>query len=281
MAVEGGDRRPWERLDGKVVMVTGASSGIGRDLCLDLARAGCLVVAAARRADRLKTLCDEIHASRRGDRAGATAAVAVVLDVGAEEAAVAAAVRRAWDAFGRIDGLVNNAGVRGAVHSSLNWPQEEWDSVVKTNLTGLWLVSKHVCRLMRDAKLKGSMINVSSIGGLRRGHKQGAIAYNASKTAVHTVTEVMALDLGPYNIRVNAIAPGLFKSEITASLMEKEWLSRVAEKTVPLRTYGTTDPAITTLVRYLLHNSSEYISGNVFVADAGVTLPGIPIFSSL
>lgn len=78
----------------------------------------------------------------------------------------------------------------GAVHSSLNWPQEEWDSVIKTNLTGLWLVSKHVCRLMHEAKLKGSVINVSSIAGLRRGYKPGAIAYNASKTAVHTVTEV-------------------------------------------------------------------------------------------
>ncbi|KAG6479102.1 3-oxoacyl-[acyl-carrier-protein] reductase FabG-like [Zingiber officinale] len=279
MAVEGGDLRPWGRLDGKVVMVTGASSGIGRDLCLDLAKAGCRVVPAARRADRLKTLCDEIRSSRPDDPSAA--AVAVVLDVSAEEAAIAAAVRKAWDAFGRIDGLINNAGVRGAVNSSLNWSQEEWDGVVKTNLTGLWLVSKHVCRLMRDAKLKGSVINVSSIGGLRRGYKPGAIAYNASKTAVHTVTEVMALDLGAYNIRVNAIAPGLFESEITASLMQKKWLSRVAERTVPLRTFGTTDPAITMLVRYLLHDSSDYISGNVFIADAGTTLPGIPIFSSL
>ncbi|XP_042407365.1 3-oxoacyl-[acyl-carrier-protein] reductase FabG-like [Zingiber officinale] len=269
------------KLEGKVVMVTGASSGIGRELCLSLARAGCRVIAAARRADHLKTLCEEIAAFRPGNP---TAAVAVALDVGAEEAVVAAAVRRAWDAFGRIDGLVNNAGIRGGVHASVDWPKEEWDEVIRTNLTGTWLVSKHVCRLMRDAKVKGSVINVSSINGLLIGSRvPGATAYDASKTAVHALTQTMALDVGGYNIRVNAIAPGLFKSEMTASLVSKPWLSGVVEKIVPLRTYGMsmTDPTITMLVQYLLQDSSDYISGNVFIVDGGTTLPGVPIFSSL
>ncbi|KAG6500576.1 3-oxoacyl-[acyl-carrier-protein] reductase FabG-like [Zingiber officinale] len=269
------------KLEGKVVMVTGASSGIGRELCLSLARAGCCVIAAARRADHLKTLCEEIAAFRPGNP---TAAVAVVLDVGAEEAVVAAAVRRAWDAFGRIDGLVNNAGIRGGVHASVDWPKGEWDDVIRTNLTGTWLVSKHVCRLMRDAKVKGSVINVSSINGLLIGSRlPGATAYDASKTAVHALTQTMALDMGGYNIRVNAIAPGLFESEMTASLVSKPWLSRVAEKIVPLRTFGMnmTDPAITMLVQYLLQDSSDYITGNVFIIDGGTTLPGVPIFSSL
>ncbi|KAG6500578.1 3-oxoacyl-[acyl-carrier-protein] reductase FabG-like [Zingiber officinale] len=269
------------KLEGKVVMVTGASSGIGRELCLSLARAGCLVVAAARRANYLKTLCEEITASRQGNL---TAAAAVVLDVSSEEALVAAAVRRAWDAFGRIDGLVNNAGIRGGVHASVDWPKGEWDDVIRTNLTGTWLVSKHVCRLMRDAKVKGSVINVSSINGLLIGSRvPGATAYDASKTAVHALTQTMALDMGGYNIRVNAIAPGLFESEMTASLVSKPWLSRVAEKIVPLRTFGMnmTDPAITMLVQYLLQDSSNYITGNVFIIDGGTTLPGVPIFSSL
>lgn len=91
----------------------------------------------------------------------------------------------------------------------------------------------------------------------------------------------MALELGAYNIRVNSIAPGLFNSEITAGLMQKKWLNNVAKKTVPLQTYGTSDPALTSLVRYLIHDSSEYVTGNIFIVDAGVTLPGIPIFSSL
>lgn len=91
----------------------------------------------------------------------------------------------------------------------------------------------------------------------------------------------MALELGVHKIRVNSISPGLFKSEITEHLMKKDWLTNVAKRTVPLRTYGTSDPALTSLVRYLIHDSSAYVSGNIFIVDAGATLPGVPIFSSL
>jgi enoyl-[acyl-carrier-protein] reductase (NADH) len=91
----------------------------------------------------------------------------------------------------------------------------------------------------------------------------------------------MALELGAHKIRINAISPGLFKSEITEGLMQKDWLNTVAMRTVPLRTYGTSNPALTSLVRYLIHDSSEYVSGNIYIVDAGATLPGIPIFSSL
>ena len=91
----------------------------------------------------------------------------------------------------------------------------------------------------------------------------------------------MALELGEYNIRVNAIAPGIFKSEITKGLLKKEWLNKVVLKIVPLKTYGTLDPAVTSIVRYLIHDSSQYVSGNIFIIDAGVTLPGVPIYSAL
>lgn len=115
------DRPPWRRLEGKVVMVTGASSGIGREICLDLAAAGCRVVATARRIDRLRSLCDEIDgpgsplpppSSSFSVRSDARS-VAVELDVSAGGSVIEAAVQRAWDAFGRIDALINNAGVRG------------------------------------------------------------------------------------------------------------------------------------------------------------------------
>ncbi|KAK9725997.1 hypothetical protein RND81_05G183100 [Saponaria officinalis] len=266
------------KLNNKVVLVTGASSGIGRDFCLDLAESGCRIVAAARRTDRLESLCEQINAM---NGSSGVRAVAVELDVTAEGRSIDASVQKCWDAFGRVDALVNNAGIRGNVKSPIETTEEEWDTTFKTNLKGLWLVSKSICIRMSEAKIGGSIINISSIAGLNRGHLPGSAAYTASKAAVNTLTKMMALELGKYNIRVNSISPGLFRSEITESLMEKNWLNKVATKTVPLRTFGTTDPALTSLVRYLIHDSSEYITGNIYIVDAGATLPGVPIFSSL
>ncbi|KAB2631127.1 estradiol 17-beta-dehydrogenase 8-like [Pyrus ussuriensis x Pyrus communis] len=243
---------PWRHLHGKVVMVTGASSGLGRDFCLDLAKAGCRIVAAARRIDRLQSVCDQIYqlsitatsfsSSAAADNipGGGPRAVAVELDVSADGPAIEKSVNKAWDAFGRIDALVNNAGIRGRI-----------------------------------------IVKISSVAGINGGYFPGATAYNCSKAGVNTLTKTMAMELGVHKIRVNAISPGLFRSEITEVLMQKEWLHNVATKTVPLRTFGTSDPALTSLVRYLLHDSSEYVSGNIYIADAGTTLPGVPIFSSL
>jgi NAD(P)-dependent dehydrogenase (short-subunit alcohol dehydrogenase family) len=274
---------PWHQLTGKVVMVTGASSGIGVDFCIDLAKAGCKIIAAARRIDRLASLCDNINQLTMSTESSESQlrAVAVELDVSADGATIAASVERAWNAFGRIDTLINNAGVRGRVHSTLDLTEEELNNIFKTNLMGSWLVTKYVCVRMRDANQEGSVINISSIGGLSRGHLPGGVAYSSSKAALNTMTKVMALELGNQKIRVNSISPGLFKSEITQGLMEKSWLNNVALKTVPLRTYGTSNPALTSLIRYLIHDSSQYVSGNIFIVDAGVTLPGVPIFSSL
>ncbi|KAL6184380.1 hypothetical protein ACLB2K_045782 [Fragaria x ananassa] len=271
---------PWHDLPDKVVMVTGASSGLGHDFCLDLAKAGCRIVAAARRVDRLHSICDEIN-KLSTTAPPQTRAFAVELDVSADGSAIQKSVQKAWDAFGRIDALINNAGVRGTVASALELSEEEWNNTLKTNLTGTWLVSKYVSLCMRNADKGGSIINISSIAGLNRGYLPGGPAYNCSKGAVNTLSKVMALELGAHKIRVNAISPGLFRSEITEGLMQKDWLHNVAMRTVPLRTFGTSDPALTSLVRYLIHDSSEYVSGNIYVVDAGATLPGVPIFSSL
>ncbi|XP_010418256.1 PREDICTED: uncharacterized protein LOC104703867 [Camelina sativa] len=268
---------PWCELKDKVVLVTGASSGIGREICLDLGKAGCKIIAAARRVDRLNSLCSEINSF------GSTGiqAAALELDVSSDGATIQKAVKEAWEIFGNIDVLINNAGIRGNVKSSLDWSEEEWDKVFRTNLTGSWLVSKHVCVLMRDAKRGGSEINISSISGLHRGLLPGGLAYACSKGGVDTMTRMMAIELAVYKIRVNSIAPGLFRSEITQGLMQKEWLKKVTERTVPLKMQQTVDPGLTSLMRYLIHDSSQYVTGNTYIVDSGTTLPGVPIFSSL
>ncbi|PWA48232.1 chaperonin CPN60-2 [Artemisia annua] len=264
---------PWHDLSGKVVMVTGASSGIGRDLCIDLAKAGCKIIAAARRVDRLKSLCDEINGQDQTSN-NKVQAVAVELDVSANGSVIEGSVKKAWDAFGRIDCLINNAGVRGNVLSSLDLSEEEWNSTVRTNLTGTWLVSKFVSIRMCDVNQGGSIINISSISGVDRQEMPGGVAYSSSKAGVVTLTKVMAMEMGTHNIRVNTICPGLFKSEITEGLIQRKWLTKVAQRTVPLGTYGTIDPALTKLARYLIHDSSKYITGSVFIVDAGTTIPG-------
>lgn len=89
------------------------------------------------------------------------------------------------------------------------------------------------------------------------------------------------MELGSHKIRVNSISPGIFKSEITEQLLQKKWLKNVVAKTIPLRELGVTDPGLTSLVKYLIHGSSDYVTGNVFIVDSGYTLPGLPIYSSL
>ncbi|KAI8562533.1 hypothetical protein RHMOL_Rhmol03G0043100 [Rhododendron molle] len=196
---------PWCNLNGKVVLVTGASAGLGREFCLDLARARCRIVAAARRTGRLKTLCDQINQpsflSSRGSSSNMAhdhdevRAVAVELDVTSNGQTIEAAVQKAWEAFGHIDALINNAGVRGSVSSSLELSEEEWNNTTTTNITGAWLVSKYVGKCMRDGGRGGSIINISSIQGLNRIQIPGALAYASSKGAMHILTKARTLTI--------------------------------------------------------------------------------------
>ncbi|GAU34359.1 hypothetical protein TSUD_20660 [Trifolium subterraneum] len=154
---------PWHKLDDKVVLVTGASSGLGCDFCLDLAKAGCRIVAAARRLDRLHSLCNQIN-NLYGNET--IRAVAVEIDVSSDAA------------------TIDN------IKSPLDLSEEEWDHVFKTNLTGCWLVSKYVCKRMCDVQRKGSIINISSTSGLNRGNLSGAVAYASSKAGVNMLTKL-------------------------------------------------------------------------------------------
>ncbi|KAI3682327.1 hypothetical protein L1987_82234 [Smallanthus sonchifolius] len=283
------DLEPWRDLRGTIVMVTGASSGIGWEFCIDLAKSGCRIIAAARRIDRLKALCDQINSfSTFDDRPNRTQtrndnvlAVAVELDVSADGPTIEASVLKAWDAFGRIDALINNAGIRGPVQNTLKLSEVDWDKTFRTNVKGSWLVSKYVSLKMLAYNQGGSIINISSTAGLNRGHLPGALAYASSKSALNTMTKVMAMELGRHKIRVNSISPGIFKSEITEELLQKKWFKNVVSKTMPLKELGITDPGLTSLVKYLIHSSSDYVTGNIFIVDSGYTLPGVPIFSSL
>ncbi|KAL1824820.1 hypothetical protein ACET3Z_011598 [Daucus carota] len=270
----------WSDLEGKVVLITGASSGFGWDFSINLTKAGCKVIAAARRVDRLETLCCLINKSSSSD---APLAVPLELDITSDPPVIEAAVQKAWTAFGHIDVLINNAGVSGSTMSSLKLSTEEWNRVFKVNLDGAWLCSKYIGLHMQSAGRGGSIINISSISRVNRGKNAGSLAYSSSKAASHTMTQVMALNFGEHSIRVNAIAPAIFRSAITKGLFETKWGRRVSDIIMPVANFydATVDPSLTDLVRYLISGSSKYVTGNIFVVDAGYTNAGVPIWSSL
>ncbi|KAI5055719.1 hypothetical protein GOP47_0029240 [Adiantum capillus-veneris] len=164
---------------------------------------------------------------------------------------------------------------------SLDVDSNEWSKVMATNLQGLWLMSKAVGKRMQAAKIAGSIMNISSTASLERGLLVGNAAYAASKAAVNQLTKVMALELGKFRIRVNAVAVGLFKSEITEGLFSKPWIYAAAAKAVPLQRWGLVDPDITSLILLLASDSSSYISGNIFIVDGGYSIAGVSLRSSL
>ncbi|KAL2613308.1 hypothetical protein R1flu_025000 [Riccia fluitans] len=271
-------------LSGKVALVTGASSGIGKELALALAKHGCSVIAAARRLPLLHSLQEEVNSfswDERGNlpRPGKLSILRV--DVSADEKAIDAAVEEGWKMFGGIDILVNNAGVRGPVKSPLDWDENIWNGTMDTNLKGPWLMTKSVGRRMRAAKKPGSIINVTSTAGLERSLLPGALAYAVSKAGANHLTKVLALEMGKYNIRVNAIASGMFKTEITNDLFDKPWMPGVALKIVTVGRWGNINPDLTSLVVMLASDASSYVTGNVFVTDGGQSLPSVPVWSSL
>ena len=188
------------RVDQRIAIVTGAAKGMGREICLTLAREGAHVVLAAREAGPLEELAREIEKQGRQ-------AVVHPTDV-TDEAAVKGLVARTRDAFGgRIDILVNGAGITGPVETPV-WeiPAEAWDEVLGVNVKGTFLPIKHVLPTM-IAQRYGKIVNISGTSGLR-GYKLRA-AYSSSKWALRGLTRTVALEAGVYNINVNAVHPGI------------------------------------------------------------------------
>lgn len=213
-------------LAGRVALVTGASSGLGRHFAKTLAEAGATVVVAARRRDRLDALVDEI--STAGGRA-----VAVELDV-AHAASVAAAFDAASAAVGTPDVIVNNAGV-AITGPLLAQTEADWDAVLSTNLKGAWLVACEAARRLKAAGRPGAIVNIASILGLRVGG--GVAPYAISKAGLIQATKAMALELARHDIRVNAVLPGYVATELNADFLASPAGERLKAR-VPSRRFG-------------------------------------------
>jgi gluconate 5-dehydrogenase len=247
---------------GRTALITGASSGLGVTYARALSDAGAHVVLAARRGDRLRTLAKEIEAT------GGTA-LPVVCDV-ADPEQVEELVERTCDEFGRVDVLVNNAGITadaGPMPERL--PHAAVEQVLRVNVLGTWYGCRAAgARMLADGK-GGSIVNIASIGALG-GHPGIPVGYAASKAAVVSLTKNLAAMWADRGVRVNAIAPGWFPSEMADPFLAPHAFSRNELALQPMGRFGDPDELVGAVL-FLASGASSYVNGHVLVVDGGVS----------
>ena len=243
-------------LTGRRAIVTGASRGLGRHFAVTLARAGAEVALAARSIDRLEKAVKEI-AGFGG------CGVAVQVDV-TDGKSVKACIERAENALGPVDILVNNAGI-AVTKPLLEHVEEDWDSVLDTNLKGVWLMGQEVARRMVHREQGGSIINIASVLG-ERGISQ-LPGYCASKGGIINLTRAMAVELAPHGIRVNTIAPGYIETDMNRQFFATQAGQRLIKR-IPQRRLGQVEDLDGTLL-LLASDASRYMTGSVITIDGG------------
>ena len=242
-------------LSGKTALVTGASSGLGEHFARCLGAAGASVVLAARRAERLTALQAEL--------AGKGIAASVVdLDVTSSDSIAAA-----LEAARSVDIVVNNAGI-SIVKPALDMPEQDWDSVVNTNLRGAWLVAQGAAKRWVAAKKPGVIVNIASILGVRT---IGQVApYNASKAGLIHLTRALAMEWARYNIRINAICPGYIDTEMNSAFWKTPGGQKLIDR-IPQRRIGKPEHLDGALL-LLASDAGEFMTGSVITVDGGHTV---------
>jgi NAD(P)-dependent dehydrogenase (short-subunit alcohol dehydrogenase family) len=248
-------------LTGRVAVVTGASSGLGVTFAEGLAAAGASVVLAARRADRIAALEKALTSS------GAQA-LAVECDV-VKEASVDSLVRATLDRFGRADVLVNNAGV-SRVKPALDESPDDFRAVLETNLVGAFTCAQRFGRVMVENR-RGSIVNIASILGFVGIGLVPQASYAASKGGVVNLTRELATQWARLGVRVNAIAPGWFPSEMAADMVETEDGQKFIRRRTPMGRAGEPKELLGALL-LLASDASSFMTGQTIAVDGGWTI---------
>ncbi|MCD6390829.1 MAG: glucose 1-dehydrogenase [Dehalococcoidia bacterium] len=246
-------------LSGKVALVTGGSRGIGKAIAIGLAKFGADVAVTSRKLPDLEGVAEEIK--RLGRRSMAVAAHVGRMDE------INNLVPQIKDKLGRIDILVNNAATNPTMDQAMDIEERAWDSIMNLNLKGLFFLSQAVARLMKEQGA-GIIINVASVAGITPNILP---VYSISKAGVIMATKVMAQQWAQYNIRVNAIAPGLTKTRFSEALWSNPAvLQGITEKT-PLQRVAEPDEMVGAAI-FLASDASSYVTGHVLVVDGGRTI---------
>jgi NAD(P)-dependent dehydrogenase (short-subunit alcohol dehydrogenase family) len=256
------------RLDGKVAVITGGGSGIGRASALTFLREGATVVIG----DLNEASLGQTAALARGQ--GVENRLATLrADVSAEPD-VAALVGLAVDRFGGLDCMFNNAGVGGAFGPIGETTVEEWDFTFAVLVRGVFLGMKHASTRMKAQGRGGSIINTASVAGIGGG--AGPHAYSAAKAAVANLSRAVSAEMAAYRVRVNAIAPGLIKTPLATGHREDAW-ERLVRQKQPWPDLGLPQHIADTAL-FLAGDESQFITGQVIVVDGGLTALGPDIF---
>jgi len=256
------------RLDGKVAVITGGGSGIGRATALTFLREGATVVIG----DLNEANLGETAALARGQGAGDRLA-SLRGDVSAERD-VAALVGLAVERFGGLDCMFNNAGVGGAFGPIGETTVEEWDFTFAVLVRGVFLGMKHASNRMKAQGRGGSIINTASVAGIGGG--AGPHAYSAAKAAVANLSRAVSAEMAAHRVRVNAIAPGLIKTPLATGHREDAW-ERLVQQKQPWPDLGLPQH-IADAALFLASDESRFITGQVIVVDGGLTALGPDIF---
>jgi len=248
-------------LTGKVALITGASSGIGRASAVALAGQGASVAIAARRVEKLEELKKEIE--EKGGKA-----LVVPMDVTKKEEVVSGIALTVMT-FGRLDILLNNAGI-GAISPTLEMTDEAWDNVLNTNLRAYFIVTREAAKEMVKNKW-GRIINIASIlsGGVGTG-MPGTVNYCASKGGVVAMTEALADEFAPIGITVNAIGPGFIETEMTKQVQDMPEFYKGLIARIPMKRFGKAEEIAATVV-YLASDEASYTTGATLYIDGGWT----------